>query len=92
MSLYVIIHIMHDQNDYCFSKMIIKIQEILHYTKFWDNAMPNQKWGKLKMKLEGLPIVITVFRSTWMTTKINRVATDLFCTSVIGHPGHVFLS
>ena len=26
---------------------------------------------------------------TWMTTKINGVATDFFCTGVIGHPGHV---
>ena len=32
-------------------------------------------------------IVITVSRSTWMTTKINGVATDLFCTGVIGHLG-----
>ena len=30
---------MYDQNDYCFSKMIIKIQEILHYTKLQDNAI-----------------------------------------------------
>ena len=28
-----------------------------------------------------------VSRSTWMTTKINEVATDLFCTGVIDHPG-----
>ena len=27
-----------------------------------------------------------------MTTKINGVATDLFCTGVIGHPGHMFLN
>ena len=33
-------------------------------------------------------VVITVSRSTWMTTKINGVATDLFCTSVIGNPGY----
>ena len=42
-------------------------------------------------KKGGMTVVITVFRSTWMTTK-NEVATDLFCTGVIGHPGHVFLS
>ena len=29
--------------------------------------------------------VITVSRSTWMTTNIKRVATDLFYTGVIGH-------
>ena len=29
---------------------------------------------------------------TWMTTKINGVATDLFCTGVIGHPGYNFLN
>ena len=31
--------------------------------------------------------VITVSCSTWMTTKINGVAIDLFCTGVIGHLG-----
>ena len=31
-------------------------------------------------------IVITVSRSTWMTSKINGVAIDLFCTGVIDHP------
>ena len=30
--------------------------------------------------------VIMVFRSTWVTSKINGVAIDLFCTGVIGHP------
>ena len=24
--------------------------------------------------------------------KLNGVATDLFCTGVIGHPGHMFLN
>ena len=36
--------------------------------------------------------VVTVFRSTQMTTKTNGVATNLFCTGVIGHPGCMFLS
>ena len=36
--------------------------------------------------------VITVSRSTWMTTKINGVATDIFCTGVIDHPGCMFLN
>ena len=36
--------------------------------------------------------VITVFRYAWMTTKTNGVATDLFCTGVIGHSGHMFLN
>ena len=31
-------------------------------------------------------IAITVSRLTWMTTKINGVATDLFCTDMIDHP------
>ena len=30
---------MHDQNDYCFSKMIIKIQERFTLLDFRDNAM-----------------------------------------------------
>ena len=36
--------------------------------------------------------VIIVSRSTWVATKINRVATNLFCTGVIGHPGYMFLN
>ena len=38
------------------------------------------------------PYVIKVSRSSWMTTKINRVTTDLLCTGVIGHPGSMFLN
>ena len=39
------------------------------------------------------PCVITVSRSTWMTTNIkNGVAIDLFYTGVIDHPGHMFLN
>ena len=37
-------------------------------------------------------IVITVSHSSWMTIKINGVATDLFCTGVIGHSRCVFLN
>ena len=37
-------------------------------------------------------IVITVSCSTWKTSKINEVATDLFCMGVIGHPGCMFLN
>ena len=36
--------------------------------------------------------IIAVSRSTWMTTKINGVVIDLFCTGVIGHPRCMFLS
>ena len=38
--------------------------------------------------------VITLSRyDLGMTTKIkNGVATDLFCTGVIGHSGHMFLN
>ena len=43
------------------------------------------------MILDILP-VITVFRSPWMTTKINGVATDLFCTGVIDHPISMILN
>ena len=47
---------------------------------------------KSVFSLESLiELVITVFRSTWMTTKINGVATDLFYKGVISHPvGMVF--
>ena len=30
--------------------------------------------------------------STWMTSKTNGVATDLFCTGVIGHPVGMILN
>ena len=54
-----------------------------HMTKYWPNSLSPQ-WSR--------QAVITVSRSTWMTTKINGVATDLFCTGVIGHPGYMFSS
>ena len=44
------------------------------------------------VRKKGRASVIKVFHSTWITSKINGVATDLFCTGVIGHPGGVFLS
>ena len=37
-----------------------------------------------------VPGVITISCSTWMTTKMNGVVTDLFCTGVIDHPGYMF--
>ena len=41
----------------------------------------------------GMLPVITVFRHDLYDHKHkNGVATDLFCTGVIGHPGHVFLN
>ena len=52
-------------------------------TKYWFDRLSSQ-WSR--------QAVITVSRLTRMTTKINGVATDLFCTGVIGHPGHVFLN
>ena len=52
-------------------------------TQYWpDSHIP--QWS--------CQVVITVSLSTWMSTKINGVATDLFCKGVIGHPGHVFLN
>ena len=34
-----------------FSKMLIKIQEILHYTKFWDNAIHQSEAGQVGNKI-----------------------------------------
>ena len=53
-----------------------------HMTKYWPDFL-NPQWS--------CQAVITISCSTWMTTKTNGVATDLFCTDVIGHPGCVFL-
>ena len=52
-------------------------------TKFWFDSLIPQRSRQA---------VITISRSTWMTTKINGVATDLFCTGVIGHPEYMFLN
>ena len=54
-----------------------------HMTKYWPNSLSPQ-WSR--------QVVITISCSTWMTTKINGVATDLFCTGVIGHLGCMFLN
>ena len=48
-----------------------------HMTQYWPDSHSPQ-WSR--------QAVITVFRSTWMTTNINGVVTDLFSTGVIGHP------
>ena len=52
-------------------------------TKYWPNSLSSQ-WSR--------QAIITIFRSTWMTTKMNGVATDLFCTGVIGHLKYMFLN
>ena len=52
-------------------------------TKYWSDSLSLQ-WSR--------QAIITVSRSTWMTTEINGVATNLFCTGVIDHPGCVFLN
>ena len=52
-----------------------------HMTKYWPDSLSPQ-WSH--------ETVITVSRSTWMTTKINGVAIDLFCTGVIGDPRYMF--
>ena len=44
-----------------------------HITENWLDLLGLQ-WSR--------QVVITVFHSTWMITKINRVAIDLFCTGV----------
>ena len=52
-------------------------------TKYWSDSLVPQ-WSH--------QAVIMVFRSTWMTTKINGVTIDLFRTGVIDHPRCVFLN
>ena len=44
--------------------------------KYWFDSLCLQ-WSR--------QAVITPSRSTWMTTKINGAAIDLFCMGVIGH-------
>ena len=58
-------------------------KERQHMTKYWSDSLSPQ-WSR--------QAVITVSRSTWMTTKINGIATDLFCTDVISHLGYIFLN
>ena len=42
--------------------------------------------------LSHISTVITVFRSTWMTIKMNGVTTDLFYMGVISHSGCMSLN
>ena len=61
------------------------------------NNMKDNIWLSIGLTLlspqSSRQAVITVPRSTWRTTKNkNGVATDLFCTGVIGHPGSMFLN
>ena len=43
---------MHGQNDYCFSKMMIKkYMRYLHYIKFWDNAMLQTEVGQVENEI-----------------------------------------
>ena len=53
-----------------------------------SKALHDSKFNYIRIKIG----VITVSRSTWMTIKINGVATDLFCTGAIGHSESVFLN
>ena len=43
-----------------FLKMIIKIQEIFHYTKFWDNAILQSEIGQVEVEIR------TVHVLAWM--------------------------
>ena len=54
-----------------------------HMTKYWSDSLRLQ-WSR--------QAVIMVSHSTWKTTKIDGVATDLFCTGVIGHSEYNFLN
>ena len=52
-------------------------------TQYWPDSLSPQ-WSR--------QAVITVSRhdlEDYQKYKYNGVATDLFCTGVIGHPGHV---
>ena len=53
-------------------------------TQYWPNSL-NPQWSR--------QTVITVSRHDLEDHKNkNGVTTDLFCTGVIGHPGHTFLT
>ena len=53
-------------------------------TQYWPNSLSPQ-WSR--------QAIITVSRHDLDDHKNkNGVATDLFCTGVIGHPGHMFLN
>ena len=66
------IHMMHDQNDYCFSKMIIKYKRYCIIQSFGIMRCFNWEWGKLKMGLERLPIV-----PAWMLQDKNTWSKNL---------------
>ena len=60
------------------------------------NNMEDNIWLNFGLTLyspqQSRQAVITVSRSTWMTTKITEVAIDLFYTGVIDHPEYMFLN
>ena len=73
------IHIMHDPNDYCFSKMIIKIQEILHYTKFWNNAMLQSEVRQVENENQGVTQILAwMIQDKIHDQKIQWVIIQLF--------------
>ena len=64
-------------------KLSMQIKMKDNTSKYWSDSLSSQ-WIH--------QAVITVSRSTWMTTKINGVAIDLFYTGVIGHSKYNFLN
>ena len=55
-----------------------------YMTRYWPNSLSPQRSRQA---------VITVSRHDLVDHKHKYgVATDLFCTGVIGHPGHMFLN
>ena len=73
----------NDANNHGGQIKHINHDERQHMTKYWFDSLSPQ-WSH--------QAIITVSRSTWMTPKINGVATDLFSTSVISHPRCMFLN
>ena len=71
------IHIMHDQNDYYFSKMIIKntrdiaLHKILGIMRYF-----NQKWGKLKIRRTAYVLAWMLWdKNTWSRNSKNHHST-----------------
>ena len=58
----------------------------------WRDEFDRKEKGNELITKRDERYVITVSRSTWMTTKQNGVATDLFCTGVIDHPMGMILN
>ena len=79
-------------NEFRKTRIHLRVRDGCHVSILFGSGRDNATVS-IDTQLTDLTAVITISRSTWRTTKNKYgIATDLFCTGVIGHPGHLFLN